>query len=90
MAFNLKELHTLYQRLTVVTDESSKIHYALTNESGTTVGQIVVFNKGAITVEVDNFPSPKQYFSYDLPVTTFENFESDMTRCGLTVERLPF
>lgn len=90
MAFNLRELHTLYQGMSVVSKELSNIHYALSDQYGTTIGQIVVFNHGVITVEVDNFPSPKQYFSHDLPVTSFEDFESDMGRCGLAVERLPF
>lgn len=90
MAFDLRKLHTLYQRLSVAKKDHSKIHYVLSNEQGSTVGQIVVSNQGGIAVEIDNFPSPKKYFSYDLPVATFEDFESDMSRCGLAVERLPF
>lgn len=37
---------------------------------------------------VDNFPSPKRYFSTNLPVDSMEQFESDMERTGLVLKRL--
>lgn len=80
--FDPKHLEQLYSNLAVVEDKQFS-NYAVLDQIGNQVGQIVYMGDHEWRYLLDNFPAEKKFFSSNLPVKTQEQFESDIQRIGL-------
>lgn len=80
--FNPKHLEHHYSNLEVIADNEFS-SYAVLDQVGNHVGQIVYMGEHEWRYLVDNFPADKKFYSSNLPVQTKEQFESDIQRIGL-------
>ncbi len=80
--FDPKHLEQLYSNLAVVEDKQFS-NYAVLDQIGNQVGQIVYMGDHEWRYLLDNFPAEKKFYSSNLPVKTQEQFESDIQRIGL-------
>lgn len=44
-----------------------------------------MFIGNELSIEVDNFPGQKKYFSTTLPIDTYSQFASELERAGLEI-----
>lgn len=80
--FNPKQLGQYYSNLAIIDDDKFS-NYAVLNDVGSHVGQILYMGNHEWRYYVDNFPANKKYFANNLPVFTKEQFEADIQRTGL-------
>jgi hypothetical protein len=57
--------------------------YSVLNEYGNEAGNITYLAEGGWRFFVDNYPSPKKYYSTNLPIKTLKQFTDVMHRTGL-------
>ncbi|NOY72412.1 MAG: hypothetical protein GXP14_08545 [Gammaproteobacteria bacterium] len=64
--------------------EYSRHHnYRVVNEHGSDAGMLTYLGRNEWRAYVDNFPSQKKYYAWNLPMNTIGDFMFDVSRTGL-------
>ncbi len=71
-----------FSNLTKQDDERFPV-YTVKDEHGNQVDMITYLGKGEWRIYIDNFPSRKKYYAFNLPVKTVADLVADMARIGL-------
>jgi hypothetical protein len=85
--FDYKKLHEFFSNVHLHSSRDKRVDYLLRNEDGHMVDEIVFLTPFAMRILVDNYPGQKLYFSSDLPITSMEQFQSDVERTGIKLIR---
>lgn len=80
--FNPHQLQKYYRNLSVIDDDQFS-NYAVLDNIGNHIGQILYMGNHEWRYLVDNFPANKKFFTNNLPILTKEQFEADIQRTGL-------
>lgn len=86
MGFDKSALEKLYSNVERVEGKSYPNHYAIVDQQGTTIAQVVFQGGNEMFIEVDNFPGEKQYYSSSIPCLSIYDFERDLKRVGIELK----
>lgn len=86
-----KILHEVFDNLDQTRNENFSAEYSLLDKYGSHAATIVFRNLKEhpfhyLTIEVDNFPGPKLYYSSDFPINTYQEFRALLNKIGLEVK----
>lgn len=84
MPLDVKAIDQLFQNVERVEDERCE-SYRVRDQYGHDAGAINYLGKNEWRVFVDNFPSQKKYFAWNLPIKTVGEFIADIQRTGLVL-----
>jgi hypothetical protein len=92
--FSCKALHEVFSNLEVMKPDTGLSYaYSITQPKGlsTRASEVgtVSFSDNTVYFYKDNFPAPKRYYSSQIPITTYAEFISDLSRVGLDLELIP-
>jgi hypothetical protein len=82
--FDKSKLDIVFSKLKKPGRQNSEHHYIVIDNIGNQTGQIM-FIGNELSIEVDNFPGQKKYFSTTLPIGTYSEFASELERAGLEI-----
>lgn len=89
MGFDKSALEKLYSNVERVEGKPYPNHYAIVDQLGSTVAQVVFQGGNEMCIEVDNFPGEKQYYSSSIPCRSIYDFEGDLKRVGIELKPVP-
>ncbi len=82
--FDKSKLDTVFSKLKKPGQQNYEYHYVVVDDIGNHAGQIM-FSGDELSIEVDNFPSQKKYFSTTLPINSYSQFANELDRAGLPI-----
>lgn len=89
MGFDKSALEKLFANVERVDGKQYPNHYAVVDQQGSTIAQVVFQSGNEMHIEVDNFPGEKQYYSSSIPCRSLIDFEGDLKRVGIDLKRMP-
>lgn len=85
MSLNNLKLVGVFQNLEKVDQHSDGLLtvYRVIGSNGGDLGTISISHRNELNICVDNFPGDKLYYQSNLPVSSIDQFRSDVERTGL-------
>ena len=87
MKFNHNEIPNIYEKVDIKEDRFEGFRYTFFGEKNSDYFYLIVHKERGYGYYHDNFPAPKKYFSSDIPIKTFEDFERDLERMNIPVPK---
>lgn len=84
---DLETIQNVFCNLIPIDHDQYKMFRVL-DSNGSDAGNINYMGRNEWRVEVDNFPSSKKYFAWNLPMQTVRDFANDIARTGLDLKIL--
>lgn len=88
MAFDKSTIHKHFSNVERVVGKAHADHYEIVNIHGSTIAQVVFLRGNEMTIEVDNFPGEKQYYSSSIPCRALSDFSGDLKRVGIDLMKI--
>lgn len=94
LPFNPKDTDFYFKNVSKVThnkfaDNNKDAVFRVFDEHGNDTGMISYLGENEWRVYVDNFPGEKQYYQWNLPTKTLDDFIRDVGRTGLKIVPYP-
>lgn len=87
MPFDFFTLDSVFSNVHEMPSRGFEMSWSVLDERGTHMGIIALSASGEMSIEVDNFPAQRKYYSTSIPGVTLSSFFKDVTRCGLSLKK---